>query len=119
MDIWKAALFLVIDEYCQLQIKFRFEKENGKYRANPFFLNDEWINTDSKWSLRRIPKKMTVRKSYSTLIVEQGFDRELDSTELKELENNMKWFMRRYLLKEKEETVREYDKKIKIIELDL
>ena len=111
MKIWKAELILICGENIKYEIDFYFELQEKEYKLNEKF--NEWIHSKS-WICSRIPMKMSIESEYS-LKVMQGFDRELNKEELKNLKEEMKKFMIAYLEQENEIILKRYNDKVKTI----
>ncbi len=112
MEIWKAELVLGVlrNEYV---INFYFEEQNEDYRLSSD--RSEYVYSEG-WSLKRIPIKMTVNNDIHFIMrISQGFNRELSKTEIKDLEIQMKEFMKAELLKKKEIYLSNLEKQLEII----
>ena len=115
MKIWKAELVLCYTMDDKNNIIFDFKKQKEDYEFNEH-TKDEWIHSEG-WICNRIPMDMIVKSnSYSVLKVIQGFDHELNTKELEQLKQKMKKAMIKKLERDKEEYLKEYDDKLKIIQ---
>lgn len=110
MKIWKAELVMLITEDGIYKIKFRFTLQKEDYKVNEN--NNEWIY-HRDWICNRVPMKMMFENStYSTIKVVQGFDHELYGHELRQLEKDMKNFMKKILEHDKEVFLKQHEMKM-------
>lgn len=112
MKIWRAQLFLNLNENYEWETQFIFRLEPKEYELNKQF--NEWTRREG-WILYGIPMDMVVEKAYEGYVVGQGFDYELDSKELKELENKMRELLIQRLHNDKEQYLITLSNKLRAI----
>lgn len=113
MKIWRAQLFLHFNENYEWETRFIFRLEPKEYELNKQF--NEWTRSEG-WIHYSIPMDMIVEnQAYEGYVVRQGFDYELDSKELKELENKMRELLIQRLYHDKEQYLITLNNKLKAI----
>lgn len=111
MKIWKAELILLHDK--EYEMNFSFEIQEQDYKVNEKF--NEWTYFES-WISYKIPMNMILERYYDNYKIIQGFDHELNEEELVQLEKDMRKAMEKQLNYDKEQFLKEYEKKLKVIQ---
>lgn len=111
MKILKAELVLFNDK--KYTMIFSFELQQQDYKVNEKF--NEWTYFED-WISYKIPMNMTIERYYDNYKIIQGFDHELNEEELKQLEKDMRILMEKQLNYDKEIFLKEYEKKLKVIQ---
>jgi hypothetical protein len=112
MKIWKAKLILLYIDDNDYKTKFTFELQEKEYEVNEKFKEWTWYEN---WISERIPMNMTIERYYDNYKITQGFDYELNKTELVQLENDMRELMKKQLNYDKELYLKKYKEKLKAI----
>ena len=112
MKIWEAKLILFYAEDGSFKLRFTFESDDKDYKENEKF--NEWFCSEG-WIGYKIQMNMVIEKAYGNLKVIQGFDHELNKEELKQLELEIRRFMRKKLDYDREIYQRDYEKKLSVI----
>lgn len=111
MKIWVAKLILTYykDEW---ETIFNFELSDREYELNE--RRDGYIYSKG-WICDRIPVNIEIEKTWTGLKVQQGFDRELNEEELREVKSEMKNLLLKDLEYEKDEYLKRYEDKVKVL----
>lgn len=113
MKIWKAELILNYTIKDKWESNFYFELQDENYEINEKF--NEWTYFKD-WVGYEIPMDMKIEPCcYGGKKVVQGFDRKLSDDELKNLENEMRKFMVKYLNDERGYMLNQFKEKISAV----
>jgi len=110
MNILKAELVLLHDK--EYKMIFSLELQEQDYKVNKKF--NEWTYFES-WISYKIPMNMTIERYYDNYKIIQGFDHKLSEEESKLLEKDMRTLMEKQLNYDKEQFLKEYEKKLEVI----
>ena len=113
MKIYKAELILCYTEKEKYETIFSFELAKDEYKQNEKFR--EWVCHDG-WLSRNIPMDLTIDRTLTgSLKVVQGFDYKLDDSEVLKLKERMKKFMKKQLILERENYLKNFEMKFRAL----
>lgn len=121
MNVWVAKATLTCTLGGEWVYEFRFYSEEGEYDINltkkEYMSNKTFVDFIGLPYKIRIPVIPKIKKSDRQYTIEQGFNYELNETQLNHVENDFKFYLSKYIMEEQQKYEENYKKKINAIGL--
>lgn len=111
MKVWRVQMNLDIYTDAEEKVWFGCEEEKGDFNM----CNDNYVENTKGWIATRIPRDISVYKSYSVVVAKMGIDHKPSKDELQEFKQRLKESIEEFIDDELDSYLEYYKAKIKAL----